>query len=254
MRALKQWWASMPQTRQATLGVGALAVMLAVIVGASVPGQDAPPVRVVGTSTIVAAPPPAGVEIPLPSLSPTAVGLTTLTTLKELRDRFGDPPDAKRGRIRIPSLGVDAPLGIRGVPVSGQMPAPAGPSDVILYDFSQSPGWGGMPGGGGNAIVSGHVDYSYKLPYVEANYHGPAVFRGLSLVSAGDVIEMTVDGRVYSYTVQWRRVTLAVGPAWGDLLAHDIGREAITLITCEGNFNPATQEYDSRTVVRAVRT
>src|SRR3712207_2298177 len=32
-------------------------------------------------------------------------------SLEELRERYGDPPDALYGRIRIPALGVDAPLG-----------------------------------------------------------------------------------------------------------------------------------------------
>ena len=33
-----------------------------------------------------------------------------------------------------------------------------------------------------------------------------------------------------------------------------VGGDAITLITCDGDFTPATQEYNSRTVVRATRT
>ena len=41
---------------------------------------------------------------------------------------------------------------------------------------------------------------------------------------------------------------------WGGLLAHDVGGEALTIVTCDGDFNPATQEYSNRTVVRAVRT
>jgi sortase (surface protein transpeptidase) len=40
------------------------------------------------------------------------------------------------------------------------------------------------------------------------------------------------------------QVTDIVGP---------VGREVVTLITCEGTFNTRTREYDKRLVVRADR-
>ena len=55
----------------------------------------------------------------------------------------------------IARAGIDAPLGVRSVPASLDMPSPTGPADVVLYDFSVAPHYGGMPGQGGNAVLSG---------------------------------------------------------------------------------------------------
>ena len=78
--------------------------------------------------------------------------------------KYGDPPDAKAGRIRIPSISVNAPLSYRAV-TGDVMPEPSGPTDVAYYDMAKFPGTGGVPGGGGNAIFGGHVDLRRKIAY-----------------------------------------------------------------------------------------
>lgn len=251
--ALRQWWAV--QTRAARLNISAglgVAAILALVATSLLVSRGAPelvPVTVVSVPREMTATPAL-----LVTPAPAAAGLSTVGNLKELRDRFGEPPDAKRGRFRIPQLGIDAPLGVRAVAPPGLvMDAPTGPAEVVMYDFSADSRYGGSPGTGGNAIFSGHVDYSYKLPYAAANYHGRAVFYDVRLLAPGDVIDVVIDGQSLRYAVQWRQLVSADEGDWARLLARNVGADAITLITCDGAFNPATQEYSSRTVVRAVR-
>jgi len=150
------------------------------------------------------------------------------------------PSDAAIASLVIPRFGIDAPVQVKGVDARNVMQPPDGPRNVAWYDFSSKPG---RPG---NAVFSGHVDYvSY----------GPAVFWHLTDLVAGDVVEVHLqDGTVYSYAVE----TLQSVPAepTEDQLRDIVGpstSDVITLITCGGTFNPATHQYDHRTVVRAKR-
>ncbi|RLT27561.1 MAG: class F sortase [Chloroflexi bacterium] len=254
MNPLTQRWASQNTSRRSAISVGAMAVvLLAVVAVFTIFRKPSDPV-VVEVATAVPTVSATSV-VTLPEPSPTEVGVPTIKSLKELKERFGDPPTANRGRLRIPGLGVDAPIGARAVPASLQMPAPTGPSDVVLYDFSVAPQFGGWPGGGGNAVLSGHVDYSYKLPYANANYTGLGVFALLRTAQPGsDQVQITLDGRTTTYTVEWVRTISAHSGNWGDVLSHDAGGDVITIVTCDGAFNPATLEYSDRTVLRAVRS
>src|SRR6476659_3646847 len=67
-------------------------------------------------------------------------------------------------RLVVPRLKIDAATTTLGVDSKGTMQAPGGPMEVAWYKFSSK------PNGGGNVVMSGHVDY--------ANY-GPAVFARL---------------------------------------------------------------------------
>ncbi|MDE2695368.1 MAG: class F sortase [Chloroflexota bacterium] len=177
----------------------------------------------------------------------------TVSDLDELHRRFGEAPDATLGRLRIPVLGVDAAVGRRYV--DAKMPNPTGPGDVVWYDFSEWDGLGGVPGGGGNAVFSGHVDYNLQIPWAEAHYRGEGVFYALNLLSPGDVIEVEVGGKVMQYTVKWTRQVEADGPdnVWLPILSGDVSVDSITLITCGGEFDVATKTYRDRFIVRAER-
>jgi LPXTG-site transpeptidase (sortase) family protein len=142
-------------------------------------------------------------------------------------------------RLVVPRLKIDAPTITLGVDAKGAMQTPAGPTDVAWYRFSS------QPNGGGNVVMSGHVDF--------AN-HGPAVFARLKEIETGDVVQVLLeDDTVATYKV----TTIAHYQAVGAPVQEIIGRtptEVITLITCEGVFNSLTRQYDKRLVVRAVRT
>ena len=176
-----------------------------------------------------------------------------VSSLSELDRRFGEAPDATLGRLRIPVLGVDAPVGQRYV--AAAMPNPTGPGDVVWYDFSEWDGLGGVPDGGANAVFSGHVDYNYPILWAEAHYRGRGVFYDLRLLSPGDVIGVEVGGKVLRYAVTWTRQVKADGPdtEWLPVLSGDVPADSITLITYGGDFDAATKTYVDRFIVRAER-
>jgi LPXTG-site transpeptidase (sortase) family protein len=178
----------------------------------------------------------------------------TLHSLESLRQRYGDPPQADAGRMRIPAINVDAPIGRRVVAKDGVLLDPIGPSDIAWYDFANLPGFGGIPGSGGNAVFAAHVDRAGHLDYAGVDYSGPGIFFWLDRLNAGDVIEVTMRGKTLRYAVTWaREVPVADHKDWDTLLASNVGADSITLVTCGGTFDRQTQEYESRLVVRATR-
>ena len=185
-----------------------------------------------------------------PGIDPNA---PTVRSLDDLREQYGEPPDALYGRIRIPAIDVDAPLSRRTVGADGQMANPSGPSDVAWYDFVGWPSLGGEPGAGRNAVFAGHVDRNAYLDYAGVNYFGPGIFYGLRRLDEGDTIEVTYRGKTIRYAVAWRRDLSPSSGDWDEVFSADVSKESITLVTCSGDFDARTQEYRRRTVVRAVR-
>lgn len=178
----------------------------------------------------------------------------TLHTLEALRQRYGDPPGANAGRMKIPAINVDAPIGSRSVAKDGVLHDPIGPSDVVWYNFAALPKYGGVPGTGRNAVFAGHVDRTGHLDYAGVEYSGPGIFFWLDRLHEGDIIEVTMRGKTLRYAVDWaREVPATDNKEWERILGADVGADAITLITCGGDFDRAKQEYASRLVVRASR-
>jgi sortase (surface protein transpeptidase) len=141
--------------------------------------------------------------------------------------------------LQVDSVGVDAPIEL-GAVVDGAMQDPSGPWVVSWYDQL------GKIGEGGNVVLAGHVDY-WNV--------GPAVFWDVRDLPAGDVIRVVgEDGKNYEYAVQWTQPYMAE-ELTPEVIQKDIvgdtGEETLTLITCGGEFNPDTGEYNQRWVVRA---
>jgi len=183
---------------------------------------------------------------------PEASAQTVVTRLADLVQTAGDDTRADFGRIRMASIGVDAPLAARRVAdtVGTRMPNPYGPGDVAWYDF-EHPSFGGAPGAGRNAIVSGHIDYNTLVPHAGVRYRGPGVFERLDDLQPGDVIEVTRGTRTYRYAVSWKRVLPEVSSAWEAILSSRVAVESLTLYTCDGVFDRGRLSYSDRLVVRA---
>ncbi|MFF0592175.1 class F sortase [Streptomyces antibioticus] len=145
-------------------------------------------------------------------------------------------PPAAPDRVRIPSLGVDAPLTGLGLTSAGSLAAPPA-------DRGDLAGWyeaGTTPGERGTAIVAGHVDTA----------EGPAVFYGLGALRRGGTVEVDRrDGTVAVFTVDAVEVYDArhfpdekvYGPA---------ARPELRVITCGGRYSKATG-YQGNVVVFA---
>lgn len=196
------------------LGLGITLLCAAAIMAFQMPGRS----DAFGGDTL-RNPAPVASTAPLPVATPKAADTAAIT------------------RLVIPAIEVDAPVTEKGLDTQGVMEAPDDPVHVAWYGFSS------RPGVGGNAVFAGHVDYAAV---------GPAVFWNLESLKSNDVIEIRLeDGTDYRYRVTTKEtfdeaavVNRIVGPAPGD---------SVTLITCAGNFNRATQRYDQRLVVRGDR-
>ena len=141
-------------------------------------------------------------------------------------------------RILVPSIDVDAPIIELGLKPNGEMDAPEGPSPVGWYNFSPT------PGNPGNTVMSGHRDWRTGVT---------GVFWRLNEIRPGDRIAVQLaDGNQVEYIAA---VSALIGEdemPISEVVGHtDV--ETITLISCEGVFNPATHGYDKRRVVWASR-
>ncbi|MFC8196319.1 class F sortase [Streptomyces sp. NPDC057298] len=135
-------------------------------------------------------------------------------------------PSSPPERIRIPSIGVDAP-------VTGLDLSPRGSLDVPPAARKNLAGWyeaGTAPGARGTAIVAGHVD----------NTEGPAVFFRLGALEKGSTIEVgRRDGRVALFSVD--AVEVYDARAFPDEKVYGAARRPeLRVITCGGGYSPAT--------------
>ncbi|MCX4822918.1 class F sortase [Streptomyces sp. NBC_01142] len=104
-------------------------------------------------------------------------------------DAAADPmPPSAPVRLRIPEIGVDAPVMRLGLGRNGSLDVPpTGNRNVTGWYGDGTP-----PGAKGTAIVAGHVD----------NTQGPAVFHDLGTLKKGHRIDVTrKDGRTAVFTI-----------------------------------------------------
>ncbi|MEV8126407.1 class F sortase [Streptomyces sp. NPDC085944] len=142
------------------------------------------------------------------------------------------PPD----RVRIPAIGVDAPLTGLGLTGTGSLNVPPAEKKNLA-------GWyeaGTTPGETGTAIVAGHVD----------NAEGPAVFYRLGALEKGSAIEIDRrDGGVAVFTVD--AVEVYAADAFPDEKVYGAAdRPELRVITCGGPYSRSTG-YQGNVVVFA---
>ncbi|MFD5425848.1 class F sortase [Streptomyces sp. NPDC127084] len=145
-------------------------------------------------------------------------------------------------RVEIPSIGVKAPVVMRGLDATGGIEPPP-------YTEAGAVGWfgsGTQPGAAGAALFVGHVDTATER----------AVFYDLSAARAGQKIRVArTDGSVAEFTIDDVQVVsrerFDAGEVYG---ARQPGRAELRLITCGGTFDRATQSYTANVVVSAYLT
>jgi LPXTG-site transpeptidase (sortase) family protein len=138
--------------------------------------------------------------------------------------------------IRIPAIGVDAPIEPMGRLSDGTMQTPAiGVNLTGWYKYSPTPGEIGP------AVIVGHVD----------DYDGPSVFWDLRNVKPGDMVSVTrADKSVAKF-----KVTTITQYAQADFptekVYSNINYAGLRLITCGGVFDYGKNRYTHNTVVYA---
>ncbi len=226
----------------ATLAVGA-SIAVAVALALS---NDSPATALAPTPSPTLRPLPSPSPRPSPSATPEPSPTVPPTV------PGADPSD----RIVIEKANVNAPITLKAVPpAGGALPSPIGPDDVVFYDFAGFDGLGGYPGSGGTIVLSGHVDYGGG--YCHNGTEPPpctAVFWDLNKLQEGDIIELHLTNGVHRYRVTGSdNIGATEQDKWDSVWTASTGVERITLITCGGDFNRETHEYDKRHVVYGER-
>ncbi|WP_346139815.1 class F sortase [Streptomyces virens] len=145
-------------------------------------------------------------------------------------------PPSPPARVRIPAIGVDAPLTGLGLTGTGSLEVPPA-------DRKNLAGWyeaGTTPGETGTAIVAGHVD----------NADGPAVFYSLGALRKGSTVEVDRrDGGVAVFTVH--AVEVYDADDFPDARVYGAAdRPELRVITCGGGWSRTTG-YQGNVVVYA---
>ena len=169
------------------------------------------------------------------------LGAETLRGQQELLARPAETvPDYTGGavgvplRLASPAIGVDAAVEQVGVDANGSMGTPGNPLVTAWFAL------GVRPGQPGNAVIAGHVDYAGI---------GPVVFWNLRTLTPGAEVWVTADDRARRrFLVQ----SIEVFPADGAPLDRIFGAtddSNLNLVSCIGDFDPASRSYNNRIVV-----
>jgi len=169
---------------------------------------------------------------PSPPPAPPPAGSASEASFHSVRS-YADV--AEPVRLRIPALGVDAPLTHLGVAPNRTIEVPA--------DFAV-PGWfdqGPRPGQPGPAVVLGHVD----------SKAGPAVFYRLNRLPVGAVVFVDrADGSTVDFRVRgMQHVAKTAFPT--DLVYAPTLEPSLRLVTCGGPFDHSRSSYLDNVIVYA---
>jgi hypothetical protein len=233
-------------------GAAALVVIVIIIAGVALSsgGGGDNDTATTGSSGVTAlrSPTPTSISGGLQTAQPNAVATADLSQPTAQAENLNGVSDG--ALFQIPRFNVNAPITYRVVGADGIMPNPESPDDVAYYDFSAWPGKGGRPGAG-NPVFAGHVDSGHQ-PCDNGATPPPceAVLWDLNNLNVGDEIHLVMDGQVYKYGVTSNEPVDATSGPW-DQIVSSTAEPTLTIITCGGDFNRDTGEYDKRQVVKA---
>ncbi|MQA15921.1 MAG: class F sortase [Pseudonocardiaceae bacterium] len=141
-------------------------------------------------------------------------------------------------RVRVPAVGIDAPVGPLFMNDKGVLAAP---------ESFEAAGWwhdGPEPGEIGPAVVAGHVD----------SYRGPAVFFRLDEIAPGDEIFIDrADGSTVAF-VATRTERHPKDEFPTEAVYGGTPEPQLRLITCGGAFDDEQRRYLANVIVYADRS
>jgi len=160
---------------------------------------------------------------PTPSTGPPAPPSSAPRTPAPAPSPMADSPPL---RIRIPRIGVDAPVMRLSADAGGHLQVPPEEDSNLVGWYEDGP----SPGSAGNAIMDGHVD----------TVRGPAVFYGLAALHKGATVLVTrADRSVAEFSVY--AVEVYAKTAFPDQRVYGPTREPeLRLLTCGGGYTKAT--------------
>ncbi len=137
-------------------------------------------------------------------------------------------------RLKIPRIGVDAPVVPVGLTPDGHMDSPEGPEATGWYEL------GPRPGEQGSAVIAGHSGYRT----------GPAVFDDLTQLRPGDRLYV-VDDTGASVAFRVRESRQYDPGSRPEEVFLDTGERRLNLVTCTGEWDSAAGTHSKRLVVFA---
>lgn len=147
----------------------------------------------------------------------------------------GAGPSGRPVRVKVPDLGIDAPVILLGLDPHQALEVPSNATDT---------GWwtgGSVPGTIGPAVLAGHV-----------NYKGQAgVFQKIGRMEPGDRVEVTLDDGTATAFVVHRVEQHAKNDFPTDAVYGPTPGSELRLVTCGGDFNESSGHYDDNIVVYA---
>lgn len=139
-------------------------------------------------------------------------------------------------RLKIPKLGIDAPIDSLGLTAAGDLDTPKTAENTGWYNA------GPRPGAVGNAVIDGHFGYANDKP---------AVFDYLHTLVVGDVFYVEDDKKLtHAFVVKELRSFKPEDDATSVFRSSDDGAH-LNLITCQGIWNQGETSYSNRLVVFA---
>jgi len=136
-------------------------------------------------------------------------------------------------RVRVPSIGLDAPVVPVGLRLDGQMEVPSA-TDVGWYRL------GPVPGATGSAVLAAHVDFGGRR----------GAFFDLRSVPVGAEVFVDGDGATRRFVVSVREQLAKDEVALDRYFTAD-GPNRLTLITCGGAFDRGTGHYLDNVILTA---
>lgn len=140
-------------------------------------------------------------------------------------------------RLRIPKIGVSAPIDPLGTTAKGEMAAPSAPQEIGWYRL------GPRPGDIGSAVIAGH----YGL-WADGE---TSIFDHLNKLVAGDKLYIDYkEGKTVAYIVR-KSQTYDPNADASNIFKSSDGKSHINLVTCAGKWDEKSRSYSKRLVVFA---
>ncbi|WP_225993105.1 class F sortase [Actinomadura rudentiformis] len=152
---------------------------------------------------------------------------------------FAKPlPRSLPATIKIPKLGVTAPVSELGLQSNGRIQEPPLTQPNLAGWWKNGP----TPGEGGPSVILGHVDARGKR----------AVFHRLRDLRPGDRVQVTRrDGTTATFAVQKVENVSKDSFPGEKIYAEDLDYAALRLVTCGGTFDTTRGHYSDNVIAYA---
>lgn len=173
------------------------------------------------------------------TVSPANKEVRTETKKKPVNPAASERPE-KPARLVIDKIGVDAAIEQVGLTADGNLDAPNNNEGVGWYEKS---------------ALLGESRFSLLLDGHFGARENPAVFYRLSELRIGDTL--TVEGvhgaQAHYAVVETENIKLEEVDMKKAFYPYRPGVQSMTIITCDGDYDPQRNTYDNRLIVYATR-